>query len=229
VVGNDLIQLGPVGVSTAQLGFHKLPAGPPDNRPPPNTPHIDVHKGDVAGGASSKGCVLTTLFTAPGGEVFPVSDVPRSGSVNLLVGNDPGDLFTTGVKYASYTLIDGGENYLSRENDLVSRPECRSGREGRGARIKGSRTPLSSVPWRQVRRNTASPRSRIRSLFPTDSLLDQAVDDLDGLGADFDRFATHRVGLGQSRACPWITDHNPSVGERRTGGGRTRRRIGRRA
>jgi len=65
VVGDNLIQLGPVGISTAQVGFNVLLAGPLHNGPPTNTPHIDVHEGDVTSGTSSKGCVLATLLPAP--------------------------------------------------------------------------------------------------------------------------------------------------------------------
>ena len=62
--------------------------------------------------------------------------------------------------------------------------------------------------------------------FSANSFLDQAVDNLDGLGADLDRFTADLVGLGQNRACPCIADHKPSRRKRRTGGGRTRGRSG---
>jgi len=66
VVGDDLIQLGPIGVSTAQVAFNVLLADPLDDGPPTNTPHVDVHEGNVTSGTGSKGCVLATLFPMPG-------------------------------------------------------------------------------------------------------------------------------------------------------------------
>ena len=66
VLGDDLIQLGPVGVSAAEVAFDVLLAHPLDDGPPTDTPHVDVYEGDVASGASSKGCVLAALFPAPG-------------------------------------------------------------------------------------------------------------------------------------------------------------------
>jgi len=65
MVGDDLIQLGPVGISAAQVAFNVLLACPLDDGPPTDTPHIDVHEGDVTSGTSSKGCVLTALFPTP--------------------------------------------------------------------------------------------------------------------------------------------------------------------
>ena len=65
MVGDDLIQLRPVGISAAQVAFDVLLSGPLHNCPPTDTPHIDVHEGDVASGASSKGCVLATLLPTP--------------------------------------------------------------------------------------------------------------------------------------------------------------------
>ena len=122
--------------------------------------------------------------------------------MNVLVGDDPSDLVATGINDALYALFDGRENDISREDEFVSRPECRSGREWRRTRIKGRcEPPFLSVPWRQVRGSAATARTRtlgFRFVFPTNGSLDQTVDDLDGLGTDFDRFATNRVGLGQS-------------------------------
>jgi len=91
MIGDDLIQLGPIGVSTAQLGFHVLLADSLDDGPPANTPHIDVHEGDITSGTGSKGSIVTALFAT-------------------LVGNDPGDFFTPGIKDAPYTLLDRGED-----------------------------------------------------------------------------------------------------------------------
>lgn len=65
MVGDDLVQSGPVGIPTAQLAFHILPAEPPDDRLPADALHIDVHEGDVTCGASSKSCVVTALFSTP--------------------------------------------------------------------------------------------------------------------------------------------------------------------
>jgi len=229
MVGHNLIQFGPGGVSTAQVAFHVLLAEPLDDRLPTNAPHIHVYECDITSGASSKGCVLTTLLTTPG-RFLSVNEAPRSRLTNILVGDNPGDLLATGVKKTLYTLIDSGENYIGREDELVSLPERRSGRElRRRTRIGESRgrceIPLS--PWWHVWGSTTAPRGgvlRFRFLFSTNSFLDQAVDDLDGLSADFDRFPTNRVGLGQSRPCLRIADHNPSTRKRRARGGRTRSR-----
>jgi len=128
MVGDDLIQLGPGGVSTAQVAFHVLFAEPLDNRLPTNTPHIHVYECDITSGASSKGCVLTTLLTTPG-RFLSFSEAPRSRLANVLVGDNPGDLLATGIKDTLYTLIDSGENYIGGEDELVSLPECRSGRK----------------------------------------------------------------------------------------------------
>lgn len=66
-----------------------------------------------------------------------------------------------------------------------------------------------------------------RFLFSANSFFDQTVDDLDGLGTDFDRFATDHVSLSQSRARLRIADHKSSVREgRRTRRGRTRSHSG---
>ena len=206
VVGEDLIQLGPSRVSAAQLAFHVLLSDPPDDRPPTNAPHIDVYEGDITSGSSSKGCVLTTLFAMPR-RISSVSSTPRSWPVNVLVGDDPSDLLATGVNDAPYTLVDSGENYIGREDEFISRPKGRSRRKRRKTRIVGRQggreTPFSSIPRREIWRNTASARSRalgFRILFSANSSLYQTVDDFDGLRADFDCFATDRVGLGQNRA-----------------------------
>jgi len=110
MVGDNLIQLGPGRVSAAQLAFHVFLAHPLDDRLPADAPHIDVDESDITGGASSEGCILTALLAT-------------------LVGDDPGDLLTTGVKDALYTLVDRGENHISREDEFVSLPERRSGRK----------------------------------------------------------------------------------------------------
>lgn len=207
MVGSDLIQPGPGGVSAAKLAFHVLLAGPLDDRPPTNTPHIDVHESDVTSSTSSEGCGLTTLFTTPRSFSLSVSNTWRSKSVNVLVGDDPGDLFTAGIDDTLYALFEGGENHVGREDEFVSFPECGSGREWRRTRVGGvlgrSEAPLFSSPWWHVRGNAASGRAGVlwfRFLFSSNGFLDQAVDDLDGLCADFDRFAANGMGLGQSRA-----------------------------
>lgn len=63
----DLAQPGPVGIPTGQPAFHILLTEPPYDRLPRETPHIDVHEGDITSGASSESCVLATLFATPGG------------------------------------------------------------------------------------------------------------------------------------------------------------------
>ena len=128
VVGDDLIQLGPVGVSTAQVAFDVLLAEPLDDGPPSDPPHIDIHEGDVTGGTSSKGCVLATLLPTPE-RVSSVGNIPRSGWGNVLVGDDSGDFFTAGLYDTLDTLLDSGEHHISRENELIPFPERRSGRE----------------------------------------------------------------------------------------------------
>ena len=65
MVGNDLVQLGPIGIPTAQVAFNVLLAGPLDDGPSTDTPHIDIHEGNVTSGTSGKGCVLATLFPTP--------------------------------------------------------------------------------------------------------------------------------------------------------------------
>ena len=111
VVGDDLIQLGPVGIPAAQVGFNVLLAGPLDDGPPTDTPHIDVHEGDVTSGTSSKGCVLATFFPTPR-RVVSAGNIQRSEWANILVGDNPGDLLTASVNDALDTLLDGGENYI---------------------------------------------------------------------------------------------------------------------
>lgn len=143
--------------------------------------------------------------------------------MNVLVGDDPGDLVTASVNDAFDTFLDSGEDNIGRENDFVPFPECGSGRKRWRTRIGGGReAPLfPTPPWG----NTASARRRtlrFRSLFSADSFLDQAVDDLDGLGTDVHSFATNHVSLGQSRAGPWVADNEPSVRRGRAGRGRTR-------
>ena len=231
MIGDNLIQPGPGRVSTAQLAFHVFPAHPLDDRLPTDAPHIDVNEGDITGGTSSEGCVLTTLFAVPR-KFLSVSEAPRSRSVNVLVGDNPGDLLTASVHNTPDTLLDSGEYHISREDQFVSRPERRSGREWWGTRTRESRrceTSFFSTPWRQVRRDTAGAGGKVlrfRPLFSANSFLDHAVDDLDGLGADFDRFATYHVGLGQSRARPWIADDKAPRRKRRAGRGRARNRSG---
>lgn len=66
MVGDDLIQPGPGRVSAAQLTFHVLLADPLDDRPPTDTPQIDVYEGDVTSGASGEGCGLPAVFAMPG-------------------------------------------------------------------------------------------------------------------------------------------------------------------
>lgn len=150
VFGDNLIQLGSGGISTAQLGFHVLLAGPLDDRPPTDTPHIDVYESDITSGASSKGCILTTLF-ATSRRFLSVSEASRSRSVNVLVGDNPGDFLTTRIKGAPNTLLDGGENYIGREDEFISLPECGSGRKWRGTRIVEIRgrcmISVFSMPW----------------------------------------------------------------------------------
>lgn len=96
MLGDNLIQLGPGRVSAAQFGFHVFLTHPLYDRLPTDAPHIDVHEGDITGGASSKGCGLTTLLATPGG-FLSVSGAPRSRSVNVLVSDNPGDLLTASV------------------------------------------------------------------------------------------------------------------------------------
>jgi len=57
------------------------------------------------GGANSKGCVLTTLLAVPG-RFLSVSEAPRSGFVNVLMSDNPGDLLTTGVNHTLNALLD---------------------------------------------------------------------------------------------------------------------------
>ena len=128
MAGDNLIQPGPGRVSAAQLAFHIFPTQPLDNRLPTDAPHIDVHEGDIAGGASSKGCIVTALLAIPG-RFLSVSEAQRSRSVNVLVGDNPSDLLTTSVNKALDTLLDSGEHYVGREDEFVFRPERRSGRK----------------------------------------------------------------------------------------------------
>jgi hypothetical protein len=107
MIGDNLIQLGPGRVSTAQLAPRVFLTYPPDDRLPTDPPHIDVHEGDITGGSSSKGCVLTTLLATPA-SIFPSARHPRSRLVNLLVGDEPGDLLTTGVNNTHDTLLNSG-------------------------------------------------------------------------------------------------------------------------
>lgn len=238
VARDDLIQLGPGRVSTAQLAFRVFLSRPSNDRLPANTPHIYVHESNVANGAGSKGCVLAALLTAPGG-FLSVNEALRSRSLNVLVGDNPGDLLRTAVKNAFDTLFKGGEDHLGREDDSVPLPERRSRREWRKAGVGETRgrcgNALFSDPRRGVRRDSVDARGGIRVslfLFSANSPLDQAIDDFDGLSTDFDRLAAYHVGLGQSRTCPWVTDDNPVMRGRRSGrrgtGGRSgsRMRIG---
>lgn len=223
MVGDDVIQLGPVGVSTAQLGFHILLGDPPDDGLPADTLHIDVYEGDITCGPGTKGCVLATLLAMPG-RCSTVSNRPGSRSLDVLVGDHPGDLFTTGVSDAHYALFDCGENHIGREDYLVPFPERGPGRKRRRTRVGESgrrrETPLFSVSWRNTR------ILRFRLIFSANGFRDEAVNHLDGLGADFDGFATDHVGLGQSRARLWVADHKTSRREGRAGRGRTRGRLG---
>ena len=118
------------------------------------------------------------------------------------MGDNSGDLFTASLYDAFDALLDGGEDHISRENEFVPFPERRSGREwwraGIGVRWE---TLGSSIPWGQVWRSTAGVGSgtlRFRFIFSAYGFLDQAIDDFDGLGADFHRFATNHMSLGQS-------------------------------
>jgi len=213
MVGDDVIQLGPSGISTAQLGSRVLPANPPDDRLPTDTLHIDIYEGNITSDAGSKGCVMTTLLAT-------------------LVGDNLSDLITSGGNDAFYALFNRGENYVSREDYFVSFPEHGSGGKWRGTMIGGSvgrwETPHSSIPWWQVWRDTTSTRSRIlwyRPLSSANSYLYQAADSSDGPGADFDRFATNHVGLGQNRARPWIGDHKSLMRRKRIRRSRTRGRF----
>jgi hypothetical protein len=76
MIGDNLIQLGPGRVSTAQLALHVFPTHPLDDRLPTDPPHIDVHEGDITGGTSSKGCVLATLLTTPA-KFLPSAEAPK--------------------------------------------------------------------------------------------------------------------------------------------------------
>jgi len=185
MVGDDLVQPGPVGVPTAQLAFHVLPTEPPDDRLPADAPQVDVHEGDVTCGAGSKSCVVAALFST-------------------LVSDDPSDLSAAGVKEAHDTLFDGRKHDICRENDLVSLPQCRSGRKW-GAGIGESRgrggIPLSSRPWWDVW-GVLGPRF----LFSASGFLDQAVDDLDSLSTDSDSFAANRVCLCQGGSRQRLTE-----------------------
>lgn len=142
------------------------------------------------------------------------------------MSDDSGDLLAAGVNDALDALLDGRENYIGGENELVPFPQRRPGRKWRRTRIGGRYgTPPSSIPRRQVSRDATSARIRtleFRFLLSANSFLDQAVDDFDSLGADVHCFATDRVSLGQSRAGLWIADNEPSVWRRRTGRRRTR-------
>ena len=62
MLGNNVVQLRPIGIPTAQLAFRILFSNPPDDRLPAKTPHVNVHEGDITNGTSSKGCVLAALF-----------------------------------------------------------------------------------------------------------------------------------------------------------------------
>jgi len=103
VASNDLIQLGPGRVSTAQLAFRVFLAYPSNDRPPADAPHIDVHESNITSGPCSEGCVLTTLLTT-------------------LVGDNPGYLLPTTVNNTFDTLFKGGEDYVGREDEFVPLP-----------------------------------------------------------------------------------------------------------
>ena len=151
MIGDNLIQPGPGRVSTAQLAPRIFLTRPLDDRLPTDAPHIYVHEGNVMGGTSSEGCVLTTLLAMPG-RFISVSESPRSRSVNVLVGDNPGNLLTTCVNHTFDTFLDSGEYYVSREDEFVSLPERRSGRKRRRARIREGRgrceTSFFSTPRR---------------------------------------------------------------------------------
>lgn len=59
---------------------------------------------------------------------FPVSEVPRSRSMSVLMGDNPGNLLATGVEDTGHTLFYGRQHYLCRENELVPLPQRRFGR-----------------------------------------------------------------------------------------------------
>ena len=137
MIGDNPTQLGPGRISTAQLAFHVFLTHPLDDRLPTNSPHIDVHEGHITGSASSKGGVLTTLLAVPG-RFLSVSEALRSGSVNVLMGDHPGDLLATGVNHTLNTLLDSGDYHVSRKDEFISLPERRSGRKWRGTIIRES-------------------------------------------------------------------------------------------
>jgi len=204
VASDDLIQLGPGRLSAAQLAFRVFLSQPPNDRLPADAPHIDVHESNVASGAGSKSRVLTTLFAT-------------------LMGDNPGDLLPTTFNNAFDTLLKGGEDHIGREDDFIPRPERRSrskwGRAGIGEARRCGNAPFSD-PRGEVRGGAVRARGKIRVylfFLSASSLLDQAVDDLDGPGADFDRLAAYYVGLGQSRTRPWVADDNPARRGRRAG------------
>lgn len=157
-----------------------------------------------------------------------VSEAPRPRSVNVPVSDNPGDLLTTNINNTLDTLLNSGEHYVSRKDKFVPRPERRSGRKWWETGVRESRgrckTLLFSTPWWQVWRDAANARGRVlefRFLSSASSFLDQAVDDLDGLGTDFDSFATYHVGLGQNRTRLWVADDKAPTKKRRTGRGRS--------
>lgn len=106
VFGDNLVQPGPVGIPAGQFSFRILFTDPPYDSLPCETSGIDVHEGNITNGACSEGRVLTTLFTTPGGN-GRVSEISRSRSLSVLVGDNPGDLLTAHVEEAVYALFYG--------------------------------------------------------------------------------------------------------------------------
>ena len=229
---NDLIQLRPGRVSTAQLALRVFLSQPSNDRLPADAPRIDVYESNIASSAGSEGCIMTTLLAAPR-RFRLVNGRSRSRSLNVLMGDNPGDLLRTAVKNTFDTLIKGGEDYLGGEDDSVPLPERRSMRDWWGTGIGETRgrcrNPLFSDPRRRVWRAGVYARGRVRVylfIFSANGPLDQAIDDLDGLSTDFDRLAAYYVGLGQSRTRPWVADDDPAMGGRRSRRRGTRSRSG---
>jgi hypothetical protein len=116
--------------------------------------------------------------------------------VGLLVGDDLGYLIATGVNDAHDALFDGREHNICRENEPIPLPQYWSRRKWRAGvgdtRGRGV-TPFSFGALREVGRIFG-----LRLFLSANGFLDESVNDLDGLRADFDGLSTDKVGLGQS-------------------------------
>lgn len=107
--------------------------------------------------------------------------------MNVLVSDDSGDLLAAGVEDVVHTLLHGSEYDLCGENKLIPLSQRGFGRE-QGTDTGGRGQASFFLSDRDI--------LGLRFILSPSGLLDQALDNVEGPCADFNRFTADCVGLG---------------------------------